>query len=270
MNKADKLNINFQVKSNKATFKELDESLRTITAIVNTYNYFDYDEDVLVPGCAKRSIEQRGSKSSASDKILHALFHDLNRLPGKSMEEMETTHESKNVLMCSSFLPETTEGENTLINYKSDIYNQHSIGFKYLDLEYLAKESEEFDKVLNTLINPEDAIKAEGLWLVKEIEWFEWSTVAFGANKLTPYLGVKSTNKNVQLNNLYTKLDTLIKQSKKGIKQKKIFELQYLQVKQMIKEVLFQEPSIKDTLIKGTSDVETQSKTRRRQSLIIY
>ena len=44
----NKLDIPYQVKSNLATYKELDETGRTIKAIANTYNYFDYDGDVSI------------------------------------------------------------------------------------------------------------------------------------------------------------------------------------------------------------------------------
>ena len=261
MNKENKLDIQYQVKSNLANYKELDESSRIIRAVVNTYNYFDSDSDVLANNCAKISLEQRGSKSDAHDKILHALFHDLTRLPGKSMEEAEITLKGNKVLYAESYLPETTLGEDTLINYKANIYNQHSIGFRYKDIEYVEKDTDQWTRIINKLINPEEAEAKGYLFYVKEIELFEWSTVAFGANKLTPYLGIKSTNKNVQLSNLYTKLDELIKQSKKGIKDKKIFDLQYLQIKQMIKEVLFEEPTIKEA--NKPSDVVIPKQNRR-------
>lgn len=262
MNKDQKLNIAYQVKSNLASYKELDESSRTIKAVANTYNYFDSDYDVLLPGCCKRSIQNRGASSDANDKILHALFHDLTRLPGKSIYESEEkvtiNYNGKNLsvdaLVTKSNLDETQEGEDTLIKYKHGTYNQHSIGFQYLDINYIEAEAEGWDDMLKYLINPEDAIKAGYGWIIKEINLYEWSTVAFGANKLTPYLGVKSENKTVQLNNLYTKMDALITAAKTGIKNKSIFEKQYLQLKQMISENMnsFEKPKNLD--VSNTSD----------------
>lgn len=247
MNKTNKLNIDYQVKSNLATYKELDENSRIIKAVVNTYNYFDSDYDVLRIGVAKRSIDLRGAKSNANDKILHALQHDLTKLPGKSMLESETIIDGNPVLYTESFLPETTLGEDTLINYKMGIYNQHSIGFRYKQIEYIEKETDGWDEYLKDLINPEDAIEVGYGWDVKEIDLYEWSTVSFGANKLTPYLGTKSDKKNIQLQNLYLKLDTLIKQAKE-IKDKRLFDLQTQQLRQMIKEISMTS-SIKDTLV---------------------
>ena len=262
MNKADKLNISFQIKSNLASYKEIDESSRIIKAVVNTYNYFDSDFDVLRSGSAKRSINNRGAKTKATDKILHAFNHNLNELPGKSILEEETTVDGNPVLYTESRMSESTDGENLLIKYKEGIYNQHSIGFQYKQIEYIEEGSTEWDTYLKDLINPEDAIKVGFGWDVKEINWFEWSTVAFGANKLTQYLGTKSENKTIQLNNLYTKLDSLIKASKKGIKNKSVFEMQYFQLKQMIQETMFLKQVAKPTHVKDSGDGITQKNRR--------
>lgn len=261
----NKLNINYQIKSNIATYKEIDENSRIIKAVVNTYNFFDSDFDVLREGSAKRSIQNRGAKTAAHDKILHALNHDLHTLPGKSLSEAETTINGNKVLYAESFLPETTLGEDTLINYKAGIYNQHSIGFQYKDIEFIEKGTVEWDKFISNLINPEEADKIGFGYDVKEINWFEWSTVAFGVNKLTPYLGTKSQNKTTQLHNLYTKLDSLIKASKKGIKNKKIFELQYSQLKQMIEETVYLKPSGKETL-KDSSDSDIKDNSYKQST----
>jgi phage head maturation protease len=249
MVKQDKLKINYQIKSNLATYKELDESSRVIKAVANTYNFYDFDGDVLRPGCCKRSIDHRGANSDANDKILHALNHDLTTLPGKSLIEKERTVNGNKVLYTESYLPETTLGEDTLINYKTGIYNQHSIGFRYIQIEYVEKEAEGWDDFIKDLINPEEAERFGYGWEVKEINLHEWSTVAFGANKLTPYLGTKSENKNIQLLNVYSKLDALIKKAKSlDIKDKKVFNLQMDQLKQMIKEIS-ETQTLKDTLI---------------------
>lgn len=264
----DKLKINYQIKSNLATYKEIDESSRIIKAVVSTYNYFDYDYDVLRKGCAKKSIQNNGAHSNANDKILHALNHNLHTLPGKSIIEKEIKINGHDVLYVESFLPETTLGEDTLINYQANIYNQHSIGFRYVDIQFLEKGAEAWSNFLKHLINPEEAERVGFGYDVKEIEWFEWSTVAFGANKLTQYLGTKSANKTVQIDNLYIKMDALIKAANSQLKNKKIFELQYSQLKQLIQETINYEPSKKDTLIIDTSLNDIQKNEKKRNQLI--
>jgi hypothetical protein len=260
LTKQDKLNIPFQVKSNLSTYKEIDEGQRTIKAVVNTYNYFDYDYDVLRVGCAKKSIQERGSNSQAPDKILHALFHDLRQLPGKSMNEKETEVNGNFVIYAESKLSESSDGEDTLIKYKDGIYNQHSIGFNYMQIEFVEKESEGWDNYIRDLINPEDAENAGFGWDVKEIKLHEWSTVALGANRLTPYLGVKTQNKKILLENVFAKLKALVEKSKRlEVKNKKIFELQYKQLQQMIYELTTIEPAKKDISVQRLSGNAIQS-----------
>ena len=246
----DKLDKPYAVKTNLSTYKELHEDERIIKAVANTYNFFDHDFDVLRMGSAAKSIEERGSKSNAPDKILHALFHDLTRLPGKSMNEAETEVNGHKVLYVESRLSETNEGEDTLIKYKDDIYNQHSIGFRYVQIDFVEVGDNKWDKFISNLINPEDAEKVGFGFDVTEINLHEWSTVAFGANKLTPFLGTKTKNKKIHLQNIYTKLDALIRKANRHeVKNKKIFDLQLQQLKQMILEVTNTKPSKKDTLI---------------------
>jgi len=241
MNKSDKLNINFAVKHNFYKLEEADKGNRIIKAIANTYNYFDSDYDVLRMNCAKKSIQERGANSQAPNKILHAKDHNLTQLPGKSIVEQETVINGYEVLYCESRLSETLDGEELLIKYLDGIYNQHSIGFRYINLEYIEKGDNNWDKFISTIVNPEDADKVGYGWDVKEIALYEWSTVAFGANKLTQYLGIKTENKALQLQNIYTKLNALINKAKHlDVKDKGLFELQHKQLKQMIYELNYQ------------------------------
>lgn len=246
-----KLSQHYAVKTNLSTYKEIDESTRIVKAVANTYNFFDHDFDVLRMGSAKKSITDRGASSNANDKILHALFHDLRRLPGKSILEDERVVNGHKVLYVESRLAETIDGEETLVKYQDGIYNQHSIGFRYVELNFVEKGDVEWEKFINDLINPEDADKIGFGWDVTQINLHEWSTVAFGANKLTPFLGTKTKNKNIHLQNIYTKMDALIqKANRQDVKNKKIFDLQLNQLKQMIAELSNNEPSIKDTFKK--------------------
>lgn len=271
MNKKDKLNISYQVKSNLASYKEVDNSSRIIKAVANTFNFFDSDYDVLRLGCCKKSIQERGSASSAPDKILHALFHDLTRLPGKSMNEAEIILDGKPVLYVESKLSETIDGEETLIKYNDGIYNQHSIGFRYVQIEYIEKESTEWDKFTHDLINPEDAEDVGYGWDIKEINLHEWSTVPLGANKLTEYLGVKTANKAIRLQNIYSKMDALVSKARRNeIKNKKIFELQYQQLKQMIAESYEIKPDLKSTLTESQKEAALLAKEEEKRKQVYF
>lgn len=233
-----KKDIPFKIKSGHIQHKEVDSSNRIIKAVVNTLNFFDYDFDVLAPGCANRSINNNGAKSQAPDKIAHLLHHDMHKVVGKSQVESEEVIDGKKVLYTESFLPETTDGDDTLTKYETGMYNQHSVGFKYTNLTYMEKGTEAWENWLKELINPEDADEVGYGWKVSEINWWEYSTVVFGANKLTPYLGTKSENKSDIAAVISQKMTILAyKAMRREIKNKSLFEFELAQLKQMILEL---------------------------------
>ena len=247
LTRQEKLDTPYAVKANNhLEHKEVDLTKRTVDLIANTYWWFDSDFDVLVPGVVAKSILDRGPDSKAPGKIKHADAHDLRNIVARPTLLEETTFQGMDVLRANSFFPETEKSEAKLIEYQNDMIDQHSIGFRYLNLQFIESEADEWDDVISKLINPETAEDAGFLWLVKEIELFEYSNVAFGANRLTPYLGSKSENKNIQYHNLVSKLDELHKVMRSG-GEKDLIRLEELQIKQMIYELYNQEPSPKDT-----------------------
>lgn len=247
--KKDFLDMPYAVKGNHGQSKaEVNAEARTVDVVANTYYYMDSYGDVLVDGCCAKSISDRGPKSSAPGKIKHLSNHNLTQGIGRIETLEETVMNDMSVLRASSWMSETKAGEETLIKYKEGLIDQHSIGFNYMDLEWLDAESDDYDKLLAKLINPDEATKWGGMWVVKEIRLFEFSSLdGFGANRLTPFLGVKSNNKTVQYNNLITKLDALHTAMRSG-GEKETLALQEKQIKQMIYELYNPEPSLKDTL----------------------
>lgn len=221
--------------------KDVDTSTRTVTGFFNTFNFLDSDNDILLPGSAKRSIKSRGPKSEAVAKIKHALNHDLTQLPGKITHLEEKTIDGITGIYFESRMADTTLGNDTLKNYLEKIYDNHSIGFQYLDMEMIERGARGWDKVEGNLINAEDLEKAQVVWVIKEIALFEGSTVAFGANQLTPFLGVKSQNKESLKLAIMDRMDKLTKSLNSGSQSDEMlhsFELQILQLKQMMDELI--------------------------------
>ena len=140
MTRKDKLNINYAVKTDVVNnHKEVSMSTRTVDLIANTYNYFDFDQDVLRKGCAAKSISERGVDSKSPGKIKHCMWHDLKQMIAKPTLIEETTMDGMDVLHANSFFPETEKSETELVNYANDMYDQHSIGFQYIDLAFVEK-----------------------------------------------------------------------------------------------------------------------------------
>lgn len=246
--------------------KDVDFSKRTVTGFYNTFFWFDKDMDVLVPGCVKKSINERGPDTNVPGKIKHALFHDLTKLPGKIMvlneSEREVNGRKVNGIYFETKMLNTTDGNDTLIKYQEGVYDNHSIGFRYEKLTFIDKESDDWKRNVDRLINPEEAEKAGIMFVVEEIRLFEGSTVSFGANSLTPYLGSKSENKELSKFKLQERMDLIQKQLKIGtLSDEALYdlELQFSQIKQMVSEMFDHEPQDKFTLSKGEpNDASTQ------------
>lgn len=223
----------------QAAIKDIDLNKRIVTGFFNTNNYFDSDADVLLSGSSKNSIDQHGVNSTAVRKIKHALNHDLGKLVGKIEVLDEKEIDGIRGIYFETRMAKTTLGNDTLINYQEGVYDNHSIGFRYLDLEFVDSDSDKFQSYLDLLINPEDAEKRGYLYAVKEIELYEGSTVAIGANELTPFLGVKSNNPELIQLKLIDKISIIEKQLKNGGQSDSTlydFSIQLRQIKQLLKE----------------------------------
>lgn len=251
--KTGKLGTFYKVnKSYETITKDVDFTKRIVKSIANTYMFFDQDQDVLLPGVSAKSIQERGPNSIGEAKIKNVKDHQISVRIGKPLILDEREIDGHKVLYGESRMLTSTIGNDMLIEYQEGVIDQHSIGFRYMDLELVTADDESWTKWKNQLINPQDAEEIGYMFLVKEIELFEWSPVSFGSNKLTSYLGVKSENKQATILKINDRLDLLEKQLRSG-KQSDYamfdYELETRQLKQIITELFEQEPSIKDTLL---------------------
>lgn len=227
-------NINFAV-------KDVDMSSRTVTGFANGYNYLDSYGDVLVMGAAKKSIDERGPNSSATAKIVHALHHDLTRLVGLPIVLKEATVNGITGIYFESKLSQSQDGIDTLIKYREKLYNQHSIGFQYKNVEVVKRDSEQWKAAINGLVNPQEADQHDTIYMVKEIALYEFSTVAIGANSLTPSFGTKANDKHMTMLSLQNRIDVMLacskerRMSEKGARE---LELHALQIKQIMNEMM--------------------------------
>jgi hypothetical protein len=250
-----KVSTPYKVKeSYQAVTKDVDFAKRTVQVIPNTFYYYDSDGDVLLRGSTAKSIADRGPQSTAPGKIKNVYAHDLKVNIGKPTLMDERQVDGMDCQYAESQLFNSTKGNDTLIEYQEGGIDNHSIGFQYMyeGLELVTADDPTWNKWLSMLINPEDAEEAGYMFLVSEIKQFEWSPVAFGANSLTPYLGVKSDNKEGLILKVNDRIDFLTKQLRHGRQSDETmytYELEMLQLKQIINELFLEGPSIKDTLI---------------------
>lgn len=239
--------------------KDVDFSKRTVTGVLNTYYWIDSDIDMLVPGVAKRTINNSGPNSSAIAKIKHQADHklDTEHIVGRFTVLEEKQIEYKDVLYFESEIPNTSRGNDHLMNYQNGIYDQHSIGFRYVAYEKADINSanqairENWTKYYPLALNKEVADQEGYFWIIKEIQLYEGSVVMFGANELTPYLGSKSKDKESIRLDLMSRIDNITNVLKNGRMTDegfKTLQLQLLQQKQIISELELG----KETAKKGT------------------
>jgi len=248
---------------------KVDEENRIVKFIGNTYFFIDSDQDMLISGCATKSINDRGPNSNATAKIKHQSDHVLNTksVVGRFTVLDERNIDGKDVLYGESFIPSTSKGNDDLVNYREDIYDNHSIGFRYKNIVLAVRNStneierKAWDEFYPLALNPEKADEEGFFWVVKEIELFEISVVSYGANALTANLTGKSKDDNDKIkSNLIDRLDELngqLKSSAETKSERGLITMQILQLKQIITDLKLIEPSKKDTPSKEPSNKDT-------------
>lgn len=253
-----KSNKDYSVKTNMLTkdaIKDIDTSSRIVTGFYNAYNFLDDACDVLVMGACKKSIKERGPKSDAVAKIKHAVDHDLTKLPGKILTLEEKEVDGILGLYFETKMSDTTLGSDTLKNYLAGIYDNHSIGYRVIDWKCVERINEkEWNKAIEGLVNPKAAEGKSCIYLLKEVQLWEGSTVAFGCNELTPFLGMKGLGKDAFKLTVESKLKAFEKTLKSGTQSDEMMEsitIQSLQLKQVFRDLLDLIPEEKPEASKG-------------------
>ncbi len=202
--KQKKLDSSYSVSSVQNTTKDVDLKKRVVTGLFNTSYFVDSDNDVLLPNAAQESIEAKGVGTTSGNKIKHLQDHDwtkvVARLDVLGYRDVSLGGKMLNGIYHESYYPESKDSNDLLIKIQEGLYDSRSIGFQYEDMSLAnsAGTDEEkalFAQMLPNLVNPEKAQEDGFFWVIKKINLFEGSDVAFGANALTPQLGIKSIDK---------------------------------------------------------------------------
>ena len=119
------------------------------------------------------------------DRIAHLLQHDTRRPIGKLLELQE---DDKGLRFVSK-LSESTHGKDTLILYQEGILKEHSIGFNIVKGKYIDGEAD-----------------GDGYYEIHEVKLWEGSTVTWGANPLTPVVGIKDMTDTTDRHNMQMKV----------------------------------------------------------------
>jgi uncharacterized protein len=192
--------------------KDMDETQGILMGYFSSYDNTDSDGDIIRYGAYKKSIEERGP-NSANPRIKHLMNHDISIPIGKLLilEEQEGKG-----LYYESKLGTHKAGKDMVEMVKSGLITEHSVGFK-------AIQYKEMDNGLE----------------FTEVKLWEGSTLTgWGANEVTPLIGMKSEDRDVYIQKLNEQIKRVEKFCKHTDASDELIDLLLIQVKQMQSSIL--------------------------------
>lgn len=155
-----------EFKSLRGEIKDLDFNGRIVTGYLASFGTEDLGGDTIEPGAFKKTLAER------KDSIFFLNQHRWAEPHGKFrvLEEKQ-----QGLYFESNPLANTTYSDDVLKLYEAGIMNEHSIGF----------------------LTMKSRIPKKGKRILTEIKLYEGSNVTMGMHPNTPFLGLKSTIKEV-------------------------------------------------------------------------
>jgi HK97 family phage prohead protease len=226
---------NLQYKS-VGEIKDVDVEKRIITGYASRVGNIDLVGDMIMPGAFTKTINERGPMGKNEIWFLH------NHSTDSPLGKPSILKEDNYGLYFESKIVDTEIGSDILKLYNEGLINQHSIGFSTIKQ----------NKVDATAGNP-------GYYQIQEVKLYEFSSVLWGANPDTPFMGVKS----LDAQGLQDRFDKLYKQLKSGNLKDETYELleiEYNFIKSEIFKLIDQEQKSEDTTPVEVNPVEIERK----------
>lgn len=190
----NKFNSGYKIKSQSLGIKDLSLEKREVAMYLSHFGNIDSDNDMLVKGSFKKSIQERGVNSASNRKIAFLRYHNWE-IPIGSFTKLE---EDETGLFAVAKLGNSTNGNDAFLDYQDGIIREHSIGYRYIQdkMKWIEDEKNEMG----------------GYFLISEVALWEGSAVTFGANELTPVIQVsKGENKVDVIGNISNEIDLIMK-----------------------------------------------------------
>lgn len=150
--------------------KDVDIKGRTVTGYFSTWGYGpagepvpDSDGEIIELGAFSKTLSQNGP--TGANRIWHLFNHNASMPIGKPSVLIE---DNKGLYFETTF-PDTALANDTLKLYEAGAITEHSIGFNVIQ----SRNENDYK-------------------LLQEVRLWEGSSVLWGANADTPFLGVKS------------------------------------------------------------------------------
>ena len=204
--------------STGATLKDIDAKQGIITGYAASFDTLDSDGDVFTKGAFKKSVTENSSR------IMHLLQHDVLKPIGRPQMLVE---DAKGLYFEEKLTPKQLEVgyiRDTLKLYEAGVYNEHSVGFITMQDHKGQKDSQNVN-------------------YITEAKLMEYSTVTWGANENTPFMGLKSIDKP----NVLNRIDVICKALRIGDLSDDTYiklEIELQQIKTLIETL---QPSTKGT-----------------------
>jgi len=158
---------NYSTKSFNAEIN-VDTESRTVSGLAARFGNIDSDGDLIVKGAFAKTLLENGVES-LQPRIFHLYQHNTSKVLARPTVLKETDEG----LYFESKLAKTALGDEVLELYREGVLNEHSIGFRTIKSTNRGNYNE-----------------------IQEVKLFEFSTVTFGANSDTPFLGFKGQFEN--------------------------------------------------------------------------
>lgn len=164
----------FETKSitSTAEIKDVDLKNRIVTGYASSFGNIDSDEDIMLPGCYTKSINERGP--NGTNEIFMLNQHNWAQPLGKPTVLRE---DQKGLYYECPVNIECGYANDALVLMDAGLVIQNSVGFQTMKA---------------TLVQPD--VTDYNTWYreIQEVKLYEYSCVTLGANSDTPFMGFKS------------------------------------------------------------------------------
>lgn len=203
--------------SSGASITDADQKKGIITGYFSHFDNVDSDGDIIRPGAFLKTIRENGPKSN-QPRIKHLLNHDISQPLGKLIDLKEDTAG----LYYESQIGTHTLGTDFVKMVDSGLVSEHSIGYKTIKRNQI----QDFEGYMK---NP-----SKGWFELTELKLWEGSSLTgFGANPLTPVVGMKKEEKESYLQLIENRQQALEKFCRNSTASDETIELLLIECKQL-------------------------------------
>lgn len=225
----------YKIKS-EGEITEVDIEKRIVMGYAAKFGNIDLHGDMIMPGAFTKTITERGPQGKNEIWFLH------NHSSDSPLGKPSVLKEDNYGLYFEAAIIDTEIGSDILKLYDNGLINQHSIGFSTIK-ETIVEEGNQ-----------------KPYYQIQEVKLYEFSSVLWGANPETPFIGLKS----MDAKGLQDRFDKLYKQLRGGNLKDETYELIEIEYN-FIKSELFKLINVKESAIVTPEEVNPEELQRKVQ-----